>query len=113
MKNPRKFLLRKLHHQKLSKSTSAVAGLTSAISVVVGLLAARMAPKGLAKLPVALHFTSKPLIVKLAPYIAGVAVACATAAGLVKFYSWCLEHDDDHEDLDGGYPLDDSDISKD
>jgi hypothetical protein len=96
--NLRRILARKLHHQNLSKSTGAIAGLTSAISVIVGILAARAAPRGLAKLPIALHISSKPLIVKLAPVIAGVAVACATAAGIVKFYSWCLERDDgDHE----------------
>lgn len=97
MKNLRSVLLKKLHHQRLSKSTGAIAGLASAISVIVGMLAARAAPKGLAKLPLALHITSKPLIVKLAPLIAGVAVAAATAAGIVKFYSWCLERDDESE----------------
>ncbi len=92
--NLRGIVARKLHHQNLSKSTGAIAGLTSAISVIVGILAARAAPRGLAKLPIALHLSSKPLIVKLAPVIAGIAVACATAAGIVKFYSWCLERDD-------------------
>jgi hypothetical protein len=94
MKNLGKFLAAKLHHQKLSKSSGAVAGLTSAVSVIVGMLAARMAPRGLAKLPVALRLAHKPFIVKAAPVIAGIAVACATAAGVIKFYSWCLERDE-------------------
>lgn len=95
MKNLRARLVKQLHHQRLSKSSGTIAGFAGALSVIVGFLAARAAPRGLAKLPMMLHLSSKPLIVKLAPIIAGLAVAAGTAAGIIKFYSWCVEHEDD------------------
>lgn len=99
----KKYLVKRLHHRALSKSTGAIAGLASGISVVVGILAAHAAPKGLAKLSIALHLSSKPLIIKLAPFIAGFAVAAGTAAGFMKFYSWCKEAPDapDEDDIVG------------
>ena len=86
-------LRRALHHRRLSNSTGAIAGMISAVSVIVGTLAAYFAPTGWHKVALALHFAKKPLILKIAPFIAGVAVTVATAASLVKFLSWCLESD--------------------
>lgn len=80
-----------LHHKRLSNSTGAIAGFASAVSVVVGLFAALAAPHGWSRLGVALHVHQQPLIVRLAPYIAAIAVAIATVAGLLRFYSWCKE----------------------
>lgn len=90
-----KYLATRLHHKRLTKSSGAIAGFISAISVAVGVLAARSTPHGLSKVTMALHMTSKPLLVKLAPVITGVAVAAAAAAGLIRFYSWCLETEDE------------------
>jgi len=86
--------LKKLPHKKLGRSVGALAGLASAVSVFVGMLAARAAPKGFAKLSVALHFAKTPWIVKIAPVCAGLAVAIATAAGLLSFYAWLVERDE-------------------
>ena len=80
-----------LHHKRLGKSTGALAGLAGALSVLTGLLAARYSPKGFSKLSVALHFSKAPLIVKLAPIIAAIAVALAVVSGLLHFYTWCKE----------------------
>ena len=85
--------LKKLSHKKLGKSVGALAGLASAVSVFVGMLAARSSPKGFAKLSVALHFSKTPWIVKLAPICAGLAVSIATAAGLLGFYAWVVERE--------------------
>jgi hypothetical protein len=82
------------HYKRLGRSTGALAGLSSAISVFVGLLAARATPHGFAKLSVALHFAKPPLIVKLAPFFTGVAVAIATAAGLLSFVVWIVEREE-------------------
>lgn len=95
MNSFRKPLRRTLNLKRLSNSTGAIAGLVSAISVIVGVLAARAAPKGAYKLAVALHFSKTPLIVKLAPAIAGLAVTVATAAGLLKFMAWCVEREEE------------------
>jgi hypothetical protein len=81
-------LLRSLHHRRLGDSTGAIAGLASGISVLVGLVAAHFTPHGLARLAMALHLHRKPFILQLAPTIAGVAVAFATASGILKFYTW-------------------------
>jgi hypothetical protein len=82
---------RTLHHKTLARSIGAIAGLTGALSVLVGTLAARMTPHGWSSVKVALHLSHKPLILKLAPFIAGFAVAAAAAAGLLSFYSWYRE----------------------
>jgi hypothetical protein len=37
------------------------------------------------------------LIVKFAPIVAGIAITLATAAGLVKFYLWCVEKEKEEE----------------
>jgi fumarate reductase subunit C len=82
------------YYKRLGRSTGALAGLASAISVFVGLLAARAAPHGFARISVALHFSKTPLIVKLAPVCAGIAVAIATAAGLLSFVVWIVEREE-------------------
>jgi hypothetical protein len=85
---------RALHHRRLSASTGAISGLIGALSIIVGAVAAHFAPRGWRRLAFALHLAKKPLIFKLAPYIAG-AAAAATAAALIKFVSWCLESEDE------------------
>lgn len=82
---------RALHHKRLSESTAAIAGLAGAVSVFVGYLAARAAPKGLHKFIFVLHLAKKPTLLKLAPIVAGIAVAITTAAGLLHFYTWWVE----------------------
>jgi len=39
----------------------------------------------------ALHMTKKPFLLKVAPIVTGVAVALATAAGLIGFLVWWME----------------------
>jgi hypothetical protein len=82
-----------MRHKRFSESTGALAGLASAIAVIVGYIAARVTPKGLAKLTMAMHLTRQPLIVRIAPVLTGIAVAMATAAGLFRFYTWWMERD--------------------
>jgi hypothetical protein len=91
MQIPPKSLSLKLHHKTIGRSTAAIAGLAGALSVFIGVLAAHFAPHGLSRLRVALHFGHAPLIVKLAPIVTGVAVSLGAAAGLLSFYSWCVE----------------------
>jgi hypothetical protein len=97
MKNLRPYLTKPLQPKRLGNSTAALAGLASAISVFVGVLAARAAPHGWSRISTALHFAKKPLIVKFAPIVAGIAITLATAAGLVKFYLWCVEKEKEEE----------------
>jgi hypothetical protein len=94
-----------MRHKRLSESTGAIAGLASAIAVIVGYIAARATPRGLAKLTMAMHLTKPPLIVRIAPVLTGIAVALATAASLFRFYTWWVERDaqaddDSHEHTD-------------
>jgi hypothetical protein len=84
----------KIYHKKIGRSAAAMAGLAGALSVLVGVLAARAAPRGWSRLGVALHFGHAPLIVKLAPIVTGIAVSLGAAAGLLSFYSWCVERAD-------------------
>jgi hypothetical protein len=77
-----------LHHKNLARSIGAVASLAGAVSVLVGMLAARMSPHGWGHVKMALHLTKKPLLMQLAPFIATFAVTAATVAGLLSFYSW-------------------------
>jgi uncharacterized membrane protein (DUF441 family) len=95
-----KYLVKTLHHKRLGNSTSAIAGLASGLSVLCGLIAAHFAPRGISRLTMALHIAKKPLILKLAPLLAGVAVAFATAAGIVRFYSWCKEREEEESERD-------------
>ncbi len=79
----------KLHHKRIAQTAGAIAGLASAVSFLVGLLAAHEAPRGWARVTVALHFSHAPLIVRLAPVIAAIALIVAAGAGVLTFYSWC------------------------
>ena len=88
-------LLIALDHRRLSNSTGAIAGFVSALSVLLGVVAAHLAPKGWHKLAISMHLVKKPFILKLMPVVGGIAVALATAAGLLRFISWCLEREDD------------------
>jgi hypothetical protein len=88
-------LAKNLHHRRLSSSTGAIASLASGVSVLFGLLAAHFTPRGLGRLSVALHLHRQPLIVRMAPIIAGAAVAIVTAASLLRFYSWWKERDEE------------------
>ena len=77
--------------KRLHRSTGAVAGFASALSVLIGTLAGYATPKGFGRVTMALHLTHKPFLVRVAPVITGVAVALATAAGLLGFYLWVTE----------------------
>jgi hypothetical protein len=93
-----------LGNRRLHRSIGALAGLTSALSVLVGMLAAYSTPRGWGRVTMALHLTKKPLLLKLAPFITGASVAVATAAGLLGFYVWLTDRDeagDGKADVDG------------
>jgi hypothetical protein len=92
-----RYLVKTLHHKRLGDSTGALAGLASGLSVVAGLVAAHFAPRGLSRVAMTLHLAKPPLILKLAPLIAGLAVAFATASGLLRFYTWYRAHEDEVE----------------
>jgi hypothetical protein len=94
VKTLRTYLAKPLQPKRLTNSTAAMAGLASGVSVFVGVLAARAAPHGWLRIASALHLHKQPLLVKLAPIVAGIAITIATAAGLIKFYSWCLEREE-------------------
>ena len=85
---------RTFQHKNLARSIGAVASLAGAVSVLVGVLAQHFAPHGWGRVTMALHLTKKPLLLQLAPYIAGFAIAAATAAGVLSFYSWYREGQD-------------------
>jgi hypothetical protein len=89
---------RRLDHKRLSESTGAIASLASGVSVLFGLIAAHYAPHGLGRFAVALHLHRQPLLVRMVPLIAGVAVALVTAASLIRFYSWWRERRSEHEE---------------
>jgi len=84
-----------LQGKRLHRSAGAVAGFASALSVLIGTLAGYATPKGFGRVTMALHITHKPFLLRLAPLITGVAVALATAAGLLGFYLWVTERPDD------------------
>jgi hypothetical protein len=69
MKNLRSYLPKPLQPKRLSNSTAALAGLASAVSVFVGVLAARAAPHGWFRIASALHLHRQPMIVKLGPLL--------------------------------------------
>jgi hypothetical protein len=73
--------------------TGAIAGLACALSVVMGAVAARVAPHGLRGIAVSLHLARQPLIVKFAAGIASLAVVAAALSGALHFYIWWQEHD--------------------
>lgn len=84
-------MLRRLHHKRVTRAIGAVAGLMGALSMLAGMLAAYAAPHGLARIAVALHISHQPLVVRLAPVLAGIAVGLAAIAGVLSFYSWLRE----------------------
>ena len=92
-----RYLVKTLHHKRLGDSTGAIAGLASGLSVVAGLVAVHFAPRGFSRVAMALHLAKKPLLLKLAPFIAGLAVAFATASGILRFYTWYTTHEDEVE----------------
>ena|SRR5579872_1208386 len=81
----------RLHHKRVARFVVSVAGLTSAVSVIVGFIAARWTPHGWSRIAVTLHFSHQPLIVRVAAFVAATSAAVAAAAGIVSFYSWCME----------------------
>jgi uncharacterized membrane protein len=83
--------LQRLHPRRLDPSIGVIAGLASAVSVIVGFMAQNAIGHGWHRAFIALHVAKKPMIVKLAPIIAGIAVGIATAAALVRFYNWCRD----------------------
>ena len=83
-----------LHPKRLAKTTAAVAGLTCALSVLAGVIAARAAPHGLRGLAVSLHLARQPMIVKIAAGITSLAVITAAVSGLLHFYAWWHEERD-------------------
>jgi hypothetical protein len=91
MSNLIELFTKTLRYKQLHRSTGAIAGLAGAFSVMVGTLAAYATPKGWGRVTMALHLTKKPFLVKVAPIVTGVAVALATAAGLIGFLVWWLE----------------------
>jgi hypothetical protein len=92
-----RYLVKTLHHKRLGDSTGAIAGLASGLSVLAGAVAAHVAPRGISKVAMTLHLAKKPLILKFAPVIAGLAVAFATASGLLRFYTWYMTREDEVE----------------
>ena|ERR1700678_2239860 len=91
MHDPRSQWLHRLHPKRLDPSIGAIAGLASAVSVIVGFMAQNAMGHGWHKAFIALHLAKRPLIVRLAPAIAAVAVGIATAAALLRFYNWYRE----------------------
>jgi hypothetical protein len=83
--------LHRLHPKRIDPSIGVIAGLASAVSVIVGLMAQSALGHGWYRAFIALHVAKKPMIVELAPVISGVAVGIATAAALVRFYNWYRE----------------------
>ena len=83
--------LQRLHPRRLDPSIGAIAGLAGAVSVIVGFMAQNAMGHGWHRAFLVLHLAKKPLIVRLAPVMTGIAVGIATAAALVRFYNWCRE----------------------
>lgn len=81
-----------LHPKRLAKMTAAFAGLVGALSIAIGVIAARAAPHGLRGLAVSLHLARQPLIVKIAAGMTSLAVLTAAVAGVLHFYTWWQEH---------------------
>jgi hypothetical protein len=87
-----------LTSKKVHRSAGAIAGFASALSVIVGTLAAYATPRGWGRVTMALHITKKPFIMKLAPLLTGASVAIATAAGILGFYLWITDRHSDSPD---------------
>jgi ABC-type spermidine/putrescine transport system permease subunit II len=95
MANLRSTVVRTLQSKRVHRSAGAIAGFASAVSVLVGTLAAYATPKGWGRVSMVLHMTKKPFIMKLAPLVTGVSVAIAAAAGLLGFYLWVIDRQND------------------
>jgi len=91
-------IARTLADKRVHRSAGAIAGFASALSVIVGMLAAYATPRGWGRVTMALHMTKKPFIVKLAPLLTGVSVTIATAAGLLGFYLWVTDRENEARD---------------
>ena len=81
-------------HKRLSNSTAAIAGLATGLSVLVGLIAAhspRMAGCGSQARCTCTGADDCP---HRARHAAVSPRDLATAAGLMKFYSWCIEREE-------------------
>jgi hypothetical protein len=87
-----------LHPTRLAKTTAAIAGLTCALSVLAGVVAARAAPHGLRGLAVSLHLARQPMLVKVAAGITSLAVVTAAVSGLLHFYAWWHEQHEAPQD---------------
>ena len=83
--------LKILHPRRLDPSIGAIAGLVTAVSVIVGYFAQSAIGHGWHRAFIALHVVKRPLIVRLAPFLTGAAIAIATAAALLRFYNWFRE----------------------
>ncbi|MGC1458129.1 MAG: hypothetical protein WA825_07610 [Steroidobacteraceae bacterium] len=81
--------------KRIAKTTAAIAGLTCSLSVLAGVIAARVGPHGLRGIAVSMHLARQPLIVKVAAGITSVAVVTAVVSGLLHFYTWWREHEQD------------------
>jgi hypothetical protein len=94
-----KYRAQSLHPKRLGDSSAAIAGLAGGLSVLIGLGAAHFAPRGLARVSLALHITRMPLLLRLEPLIAAVAVAVAAASGIIRFHTGWQQQDqtDDRE----------------
>ena len=94
----RTVVARTLSDKKVHRSAGAIAGFASALSVIVGTLAGYATPRGWGRVTMALHMTKKPFIVKIAPLVTGVSVGLATAAGLLGFYLWIADRQNESVD---------------
>ncbi len=81
-------VVRHLHPRRLYPSLGAIAGLAGTVSLLVGFLAQRAIGHGWHRMFMTLHLARPPLIVRIAPVVAAIAVGIATAAALLRFYNW-------------------------
>jgi len=81
----------RLHHKKVARFVAAIAGLVGAVSILIGLAAARFGPHGWSRLVVFLHLHRQPFIVRFAAGVAAIAAVTAALAGIFTFYSWYRE----------------------
>lgn len=84
-----------MHHRHLSTATGAFAAIASTVSGLIGIAAVYLAPHGWHRVTLAMHITRQPLLLRLAPMIAAVAVFAATIALLLRFYSWWRDQNSD------------------
>jgi CBS domain containing-hemolysin-like protein len=80
-----------IHHRHLSTTSGAVAAAASIISGLVGVIAKSASAHGLHRFAVAIHVAREPMLVRIAPIIAGFAVIAGAIAGLLRLYTWSRE----------------------